>query len=90
VKRIQARDFLAGAGKLSHQEIMTDYIDAICKNISLHKKMKIVVDAGNGAGSVVAPAVYKKLGCEVIELFCEYDGRFPNHHPDPTIPKNLV
>ncbi|MDP1573730.1 MAG: phosphomannomutase/phosphoglucomutase [Coxiellaceae bacterium] len=90
VTRIQKKEFASGAGKVSHHIIIEDYIDAICKNIKLKKKMKIVVDAGNGAASIIAPIVYRKLGCEVIELFCEYDGRFPNHHPDPTIPKNLV
>jgi phosphomannomutase/phosphoglucomutase len=52
-------------------------------------KKKIVLDSGNGAASKVAPALFKKLGAEVIPLFCEFDGRFPNHHPDPTIPENL-
>ena len=51
--------------------------------------MKIVIDGGNGAASKIAPIVFRRLGCEVIELFCEYDGRFPNHHPDPTVPENL-
>lgn len=91
VKRIVHRDFHSETqqGKIVCQDIIDDYINAICKNIVLKKKMKIVVDAGNGAASIIAPLVYKKIGCEVIELFCEYDGRFPNHHPDPTIPKNL-
>ncbi|MCL4160674.1 UNVERIFIED_CONTAM: hypothetical protein GTU68_064573 [Idotea baltica] len=54
------------------------------------RKLKVVVDAGNGVGGVVGPAVLKNLGVEVIELFCEPDGNFPNHHPDPTEPHNLV
>lgn len=89
VKRIEAKDFAKGSGHLSHQNITDDYIHAICKDIKLSKKMKVVVDAGNGAASIIAPKVYRQLGCDVIELFCEYDGRFPNHHPDPTVPKNL-
>lgn len=89
VTRIQKRDFVSGSGKIREQNIIPDYIQAICKNISVSKKMKVVIDAGNGAASEIAPAVFRRLGCEVIELFCEYDGRFPNHHPDPTIPENL-
>lgn len=89
VARIQQRDFMVGAGKIRAQNIIPDYIDAICKNLSVHKKMKVVIDAGNGAASEIAPAVFRRLGCDVIELFCNYDGRFPNHHPDPTIPDNL-
>lgn len=89
VTRIQKRDFVSGSGKIREQNIIPDYIDAICKNIVIAKKMKVVIDAGNGAASEIAPAVFRRLGCEVVELFCEYDGRFPNHHPDPTIPENL-
>lgn len=89
-KRIIQREFAKGSGKITTQNIIPNYIDAICENLSLHKKMKIVIDAGNGAGSEIAPRVFKKLGCDVVPLFCEYDGRFPNHHPDPTIPENLI
>jgi phosphomannomutase/phosphoglucomutase len=89
VTRIQQRDFSSGEGTLRTQHIIPDYIDAICKNLTLKKPMKIVIDAGNGAASEIAPIVFRRLGCEVIELFCQYDGRFPNHHPDPTIPDNL-
>lgn len=89
VTRIARRDFLSGRGNYTTQNIISDYIDAIFTRISLSKKMKVVIDAGNGAASEIAPVLFRKLGCEVIELFCEYDGRFPNHHPDPTIPENL-
>lgn len=89
VMRIQRRDFLSGEGVIRKQVIISDYMDAICANLTLKKPMKVVVDAGNGAASEIAPIVCRRLGCEVIELFCEYDGRFPNHHPDPTIPENL-
>ena len=89
VKRIQQKDFLSGKGTVSTADIIPDYIDAICQNLRLQKKMKVVIDAGNGAASEIAPIVLRRLGCEVIELFCEYDGRFPNHHPDPTVPDNL-
>ncbi|EKD77473.1 MAG: hypothetical protein ACD_42C00322G0006 [uncultured bacterium] len=89
VARIERRDFIVGTGKIRTQNIIPDYIDAICKNLFVHKKIKVVIDAGNGAASKIAPAVFRRLGCDVVELFCEYDGRFPNHHPDPTIPTNL-
>lgn len=90
LKRIQEKDFVSGAGNLRHIDIKEAYVDAICKNLSIKKPMKVVVDAGNGAASEIAPVVLKRLGCEVVELYCEYDGRFPNHHPDPTIEENLV
>lgn len=89
INRIEQKEFLSGAGKISLQNIIPDYINAICKNLHLSKKMKVVIDAGNGAASEIAPIVFEKLGCEVIKLFCNYDGHFPNHHPDPTIPENL-
>lgn len=73
----------------SKKDIFPAYLDFILNNVKLKRKLKIVVDAGNGAGSPFAPTVFKKLGCEVIELFCEPDGRFPNHEADPTVEKNL-
>ena len=89
VQRIVGRDFLSGEGVVRKQGIIADYMDAICAQLTLKKPMKVVIDAGNGAASEIAPIVFRRLGCEVIELFCEYDGRFPNHHPDPTVPENL-
>ena len=89
VQRISRRDFLSGEGVVRKQNIIPDYIDAICAQLTIKKPMKVVIDAGNGAASEIAPIVFRRLGCEVIELFCEYDGRFPNHHPDPTVPENL-
>lgn len=89
LSRIQHRDFLSGKGSVRSQNIIPDYINAICAHLTLQKPMKVVIDAGNGAASEIAPIVFRRLGCEVIELFCEYDGRFPNHHPDPTILENL-
>ncbi|OGT46915.1 MAG: phosphoglucomutase [Gammaproteobacteria bacterium RIFCSPHIGHO2_12_FULL_38_11] len=89
IQRIEKRDFLKGSGKIVLKNIIPDYINAVCNDLHLNKKMKVVIDAGNGAASEIAPIVFKQLGCEVIELFCKYDGNFPNHHPDPTIPNNL-
>jgi phosphomannomutase/phosphoglucomutase len=74
-------------------DVQEDYIKDLsenCKNFMGEKKLKVVVDAGNGVGGIVGPAVLRNLGVEVIELYCEPDGSFPNHHPDPTEPHNLV
>ena len=69
--------------------VVPEYQDYVLKNIRLKKKLKVVIDAGNGTGGVVAVPIFRKLGCEVVELFCEMDGRFPNHHPDPTLPEAM-
>jgi phosphomannomutase/phosphoglucomutase len=67
------------------------YVNFVFENIRpLKNKIKVVVDAGNGAAGQLALATYKKLGCDVVPLYCEFDSRFPNHHPDPTIPENLA
>ncbi len=73
----------------SSYDIKPEYIDYVTKNVSFDKKLKVVLDAGNGTAGVVASPIFKNLGCEVIELYCEMDGTFPNHHPDPTIPEAL-
>ena len=69
--------------------IIPEYKDFVVNNIRLEKKLKVVLDAGNGTAGVVAVPIFKRLGCEVIELYCEMDGTFPNHHPDPTLPADL-
>lgn len=66
-----------------------EYIGTICEDIRLNRHLKVVVDCGNGVAGELVPALLKELGCEVIELFCEIDGKFPNHHPDPSKPENL-
>lgn len=70
-------------------DIFPEYMSYISKNVKLKRPLKIVVDAGNGAASNFAPAIYKELGCAVTELFCHPDGNFPNHQADPTVEKNL-
>lgn len=87
--KICSGSFQKGSGRLTTQSIIEEYIQTILKNVKLKRPLKIVVDCGNGVASVVAPLLYKQLGCEVVPLFCEVDGRFPNHHPDPGQPKNL-
>jgi phosphomannomutase/phosphoglucomutase len=77
-------------GKASEVDILTPYIDHIAGNIQLGpRRFKVVVDAGNGMGGISCVPILRKLGVEVEPLYCEPDGRFPNHHPDPTVPENL-
>jgi phosphomannomutase/phosphoglucomutase len=86
---IEKGKFVAGKGKLSKEEVIRPYQDYIKKNIRIKKKMKVVIDAGNGTAGIVAGPLLRDLGCELEELYCDVDGRFPNHFPDPTIPGNL-
>jgi len=86
---IEKGEFTTGYGNCSETKIIPAYQDYLKKNIRLEKKLKVVIDAGNGTGGVVAGPLLKDLGCEVEELYCEIDGRFPNHFPDPTVPDNL-
>lgn len=87
---IQEKKLASGLGKLTvYPDILSDYISRITSDVSLSKPLKVVVDSGNGIAGGVAPMLYRALGCEVIELFCEVDGHFPNHHPDPGQPENL-
>lgn len=88
--RAESEIFANGKGKCEHLDIKATYIDDIGSKINLAKPMRIVVDCGNAVPGVVAPDLFEKLGCEVFPLFCEVDGRFPNHHPDPTVSKNLT
>ena len=75
--------------QLKSISINDEYINSVFKNITLNKKLKIAIDAGNGVAGPIALKVYKKLGLEVIDLYCDIDGNFPNHHPNPSDPKNL-
>jgi phosphomannomutase / phosphoglucomutase len=86
---IERREFMVGKGNLSEEEIIRPYQDYIKKNIHIEKRMRVAIDAGNGTAGIVAGQLLRDLGCEVEELYCEVDGRFPNHFPDPTIPGNL-
>jgi phosphomannomutase/phosphoglucomutase len=88
-QRIIENKFLAGRGQLSSLNIVEKYISQVTQNLTLARPLKIVIDCGNGVAGSVAPALFKRLGCEVHELFCEVDGHFPNHHPDPSQTKNL-
>ncbi|AWN74942.1 phosphomannomutase/phosphoglucomutase [Legionella anisa] len=79
-----------GCGKEIELDIMEEYTKRIVSDMQIKRSLKIIVDCGNGTAGLVAPQVLEKLGCEVIPLYCDVDGRFPNHHPDPTIEANLV
>jgi len=78
-------------GKETHFEIITPYLHFVTQTLGkARRKLKVVVDPGNGTGGIVGPTLLRALGHEVVEQFCELDGTFPNHHPDPTVEKNLV
>nr|WP_255662493.1 phosphomannomutase/phosphoglucomutase [Acidovorax sp. D4N7] len=76
-------------GAVRHADVLADYSARIVGDVKLARPMKIVVDCGNGVAGASAPGIFRALGCEVIELFSEVDGNFPNHHPDPSKPENL-
>jgi phosphomannomutase/phosphoglucomutase len=89
-ERIKSNDLTSGQGSVTRVEILDRYTTEIVQDIKLARRMKVVVDCGNGAAGVIAPQLIEALNCEVIPLFCEVDGNFPNHHPDPGKPENLV
>ncbi len=87
--RIAGKDFVEGQGSYRVTQIDSDYTRAVCNDILVGSPFKVVIDCANGAASVVAVDLFQELGCEVVPLFCELDGRFPNHAPDPSVPANL-
>jgi phosphomannomutase/phosphoglucomutase len=91
-KRIEGGDLSTSTntGKLDSADVVAQYISRITGDVKLARPMKVIVDCGNGVAGGVAPQLLRELGCEVSELFCEVDGNFPNHHPDPSKPENLV
>ena len=88
-QRIKERDFLSGTGNINSIDVVESYIQEVTSNIKLKRPLNISIDCGNGAASVVAERIYKGLGCEVKGLFCNLDGKFPNHHPDPSKLENV-
>jgi phosphomannomutase/phosphoglucomutase len=78
-----------GRGVVRHASVRQTYIDRIVGDVKLARPMKIVIDCGNGVAGSVAPELFRRMGCSVTQLFCEVDGNFPNHHPDPSKPENL-
>lgn len=89
-QRIEKNDFVNGTGNYSTVPMLEKYLSRVSSDVKMKRPLKIVVDCGNGVAGGVAPRLYKAMGCEVIELYCDIDGKFPNHHPDPSQPKNLV
>ncbi len=87
--RIQNNDLASGVGSIEAIDVLDRYFREIRDDIALAKPMRVVVDCGNGVAGVIAPQLIEALGCTVIPLFCDVDGTFPNHHPDPGKPENL-
>lgn len=88
-QRAEQGDLISGVGRIIQGDVRDAYIERVTGDVHLSRPMKIVIDCGNGVAGDVAPRLFRALGCEVTELFCEVDGNFPNHHPDPSKPENL-
>jgi len=86
---IQKGRFAEGKGSSRAFDIIPEYQSYVAAQVHFAKKLKVIVDAGNGTGGHVAVPLFERLGCEVVPLYCEMDGRFPNHHPDPTLPEAM-
>jgi len=86
---IDNHDFETGHGKIKEADIKEAYINNICEIIKFDRPVKVVVDGGNGCFGIIGPELLRRLGLNPIELYCEPDGNFPNHHPDPTVPEYL-
>ena len=89
-RRIETGTLASGVGSRSAESVLDAYVERIAADVRPARPMKIAIDCGNGVAGALAPRLYRRLGCEVTELFCEVDGTFPNHHPDPSQPKNLA
>jgi len=87
---IEAGDFEAGSGRRESRDILPEYVEDVTSRFRLRRPIKVVVDCGNGTGSLVAVQLLEGIGAEVVPLYCESDGTFPNHHPDPVVDENLV
>jgi phosphomannomutase/phosphoglucomutase len=88
--RIQTNRLLDGSGSLAHENVIPPYIEEVAKGFQLARPVRVVVDCGNGVGSLGGVDLLEAVGAEVIPLYCESDGTFPNHHPDPTVDEYLV
>lgn len=88
-RRLLDNDLLYGQGHVTETDVREAYFDRITSDVKLARPMRVVVDCGNGVAGDVAPELLRRLGCEVEELYCDVDGHFPNHHPDPSQPENL-
>lgn len=88
-QRIQEKRFCEGQGEYQRKNISADYVNRILHDIQLQRPLEIVIDGGNGVAGQIACEIFNRLGCTVHPLYCEIDGNFPNHHPDPSQPENL-
>ena len=88
-KRLVEGRLSSGSGSIGQVDVRRAYLERIVSDVKLSRPMKIVVDCGNGVAGAIAPELFRRMGCELVELFCEVDGNFPNHHPDPSKPDNL-
>ena len=88
-QRVLERRFEEGSGGVQEMDILEDYVERIASDVQVEEPLKVVIDCGNGIGGMIAPRVLEEIGCEVVPLYCEVDGTFPNHHPDPSVPENL-
>lgn len=89
-QRIEQNNFHAGEGGVQEfEDILEEYIERVASDVQVEEPLKVVVDCGNGIAGVVAPRLLEEIGCEVVPLFCDVDGEFPNHHPDPSDLENL-
>jgi len=89
-QRIIDKDFKSGEGSYETASVKDTYLKRVTDDVKMSRKFRVVIDCGNGVAGVIAPDLYRAMGCDVIELFCDVDGKFPNHHPDPSQPKNLT
>lgn len=88
-QRLQQRHLKTGEGQQSYISMLDTYAERVKADVDLKRRLKVVVDCGNGVTGVIAPALIESFNCEVVPLFADVDGNFPNHHPDPSKPKNL-
>ena len=88
--RAESGNLKHGQGTRTSADVLGAYVEKIIGDVKLARPMKIVMDCGNGVAGAIAPELFKRLGCEIVPLFCEVDGNFPNHHPDPSKPENLA
>ena len=89
-REMEAGNHASGSGSVEFSNVIDPYIEMVKGKVSISGNPKVVVDSGNGCGGLVAPRLLRELGCEVVELYSEPDGTFPNHHPDPTVVSNMA
>ena len=88
-ERIERRDFSTGDGSADARDLVGHYVDRVAGDMPLRRPLKVAIDCGNGVAGIVGPRLYERMGCDVVGLYTDVDGDFPNHHPDPAEPANL-